>query len=98
MNELAKLVVLAMMGESIWESLKMLWQKGKLHIDRVGALAVGLLLAVGTGIDLFELVKIPLIVPYLGMVLTGILISRGANFIHDLLKRIEAPSLEKVKK
>jgi len=90
--ELAKLIVqvivLAMLVEAVWETLKMLWQSGKFSIDRAGALSVGLLLAIGTRLDLLELIKITVYIPYLGIVLTGILISRGANFVHDLIKSI----------
>lgn len=94
MNEILRLIVLALIGEALWETLKMTWQQGKFSIDRLGALIVGLLLAVGTGLDLFSLVQIPLNIPYLGMALTGVLISRGANFVHDLLKKIEPQGLQ----
>jgi hypothetical protein len=87
--EVLSLVVLALIGESLWETLKMTWQEGKISIDRIGALVVGLLLALGTGLDLMTLVGIPMKLPYVGMVLTGILISRGANFIHDILGSID---------
>ncbi|ABI68436.1 hypothetical protein Swol_1126 [Syntrophomonas wolfei subsp. wolfei str. Goettingen G311] len=43
----------------------------------------------GTGIDLFATVGLPINIPYLGLILTGIIISRGANFIHDLFKITE---------
>lgn len=82
------LVILALIGEAVWETLKMTWQQGKVSIDRLGALAIGLLLAIGTGLDLMAMVGVPLHIPYVGMVLTGLLISRGANFIHDLLASI----------
>lgn len=88
--DLLRLVVLAAVGEAIWESLKMTWQSGKLSIDRIGALIFGLLLALGTGMDLMQLIGIPMVVPYLGMVLTGILVSRGANFIHSFLASIDS--------
>lgn len=94
MNEMLKLIVLALIGEALWETLKMTWQQGKFSIDRIGALIVGLLLAIGTGLDFFSLVQIPLNIPYLGMALTGVLISRGANFVHDLLKKIEPQGLQ----
>ena len=89
--QLIQLVILAMIGEAIWETLKMVWQEGKLNIDRIGALAFGLLIAFVTGADLLNLISIPAKVPYVGIALTGILISRGANFVHDLLKKIEQP-------
>ena len=89
--QLLQLVVLALIGEAVWESLKMVWQEGKLSVDRIGALVIGLLIAFVSGADLLSLINIPVSVPYVGIALTGILISRGANFVHDILKKIEQP-------
>lgn len=85
---LLNLIITAMLGEAIWETLKMVWQNGKLSIDRIGALIIGIFLSLTTGLDLLELSGIPVNIPYAGMVLTGILISRGSNFVHDLLDNI----------
>ena len=87
MNMLS-LLVIALLGEAIWETLKMVWQTGKLSADKIGAIIIGIALAVGSGLDIFMVVGISLKIPYLGMILTGVLISRGANFIHDLLASI----------
>ena len=89
MNTVLILVIAATICESIWETLKMIWQQGKFDIDRIGALVLGLLIAVAGQLDMFALVGIKLVVPYLGMILTGILFSRGANFVHDLLNKIQ---------
>lgn len=83
-----KLIIVALIGEAIWETGKMVWQEGKICIDRIGAIVVGELLTLSAGIDLFNIVGLSLKIPYLGMVLTGLLISRGANFLHDLFASI----------
>ena len=88
MEKLLVIVIVALIAESVWETLKMTWQEGKVSIDRIGALVVALLLAIGTRLDLLSLLDIKTSIPYLGVVLTGILISRGSNFIHDLLVKI----------
>lgn len=85
---LVQLIVLAVLAEAVWETSKMVWQEGKVSGDRIGALVVGLLVALGTQADLFELVGLPFVIPYVGMILTGILISRGANYLHDIIKRL----------
>lgn len=79
------LVTLALIGESVWETSKTVWQQGKLNVDRIGAIVIGLLLSIGSGLDLMAIVGIPIQIPYVGMILTGLLISRGANFVHDLI-------------
>jgi len=50
--------------------------------------AVGILIAFGAQADLLALVGIPLVIPYLGYILTGLLVSRGANFLHDIWSAI----------
>jgi len=67
----------------------MFWQAGKANTDRIGAAVLGVFLCVAAGIDFFALVDVPLSVPYAGMVLSGLLVSRGANFLHDFLGTID---------
>lgn len=81
-------IILAAIGEAVWETLKMVWQDNKLNVDRIGALVLGEALAFGTGLNLMNLVGIPFKIDVIGIILTGILISRGANFLHDLLATV----------
>ena len=82
------LIVVALIGEAVWETLKMTWQKGKVSIDRIGALIIGLGLAFVTGIDMLKLLDISSRITPIGVILTGILISRGSNFMHDLIAAV----------
>lgn len=82
------LLVLAIIVESVWETLKMTWQDGKVSIDRIGALVVALVVAIATKFDILALVKVNSSIPLLGVILTGILLSRGSNFIHDLITKL----------
>ena len=88
MEKLIMLVVVAIIAESVWETLKITWQDGKVKVDRVGALVVSMLIVFGTRLDMLSLLGIETVIPFLGIILTGILISRGSNFIHDLLVRL----------
>lgn len=88
MDKIAILIVISLVIESVWESLKMIWQDGKLCTDRLGALITSLLICIGIKLDLLELLGVNNAIPYLGVILTGVLVSRGSNFIHDLLARI----------
>lgn len=58
-----------------------LWKK-------LTAIAFGILVCTLIPLDLFALIGIPFIVPVVGSVLTGILVSRGADFIHQLIKKV----------
>lgn len=84
-----KLLIIAATLEAIWETCKMFWQEGKLNVDRIGSAVLGVFLCLTSGIDFFVMVEIPLFIPYAGVVLSGLLISRGANFVHDFLATVE---------
>jgi len=84
-----QLIILSLLAEAIWENLRMIWENGKFSINRLGALILSIIIAVGTKTDLFELLKLNIFIPVLGSIFTGILISRGANVTHDLLKKIQ---------
>lgn len=88
MNILTQIIVMAFLVEAIWETLKMTWQEGKLSKDRMGALAVGLIIAFAINIDLFVAIGLNPVFKYIGVIATGILISRGGNYIHDLFNLI----------
>ncbi len=86
-----QLIILALLSEAIWENLRMIWENGKFSINRLGALIVSIVLALGTKMNIFEILDFEM-AQVLGSILTGILISRGANVLHDLLNKIQALS------
>lgn len=80
-----KFLVLSIIAESLWEGTKIFWQNGKLNIDRLGAFIFSEILCITTGMDFLYALDIHVNVPYLGLIFTGFLISRGSNFMHDLI-------------
>lgn len=96
MNVFLTLIVVAILSEAIWEILKNLipnmndtvWS----YINLVGSLLVGILIAFIADVNIFALLDIDLKWPVVGVVLTGILISRGSNYIHDLVGKLKPDS------
>jgi hypothetical protein len=85
----AQLVIIAILVESIWENLKMIYKKQKLNINMIGSLILAILVCILAKIDIFSIVGINLEIPIIGYVLTGIICSRGANFINDLFSKLK---------
>ena len=83
-----QLIIIAILVEAIWENLKMIWDKNKLNINMLGSLLLSMIICVLAQINIFEIVGINLIVPIIGYLLTGIIVSRGANFVNDLFSKI----------
>ena len=94
MNALSQLVIIAVLVEAIWENVKRVYSSNKVDPNVVGSLGVSILICLATGADLFPLVGMPLAVPFLGSVLTGIITARGANFVNDLFTRLNGPKKE----
>ena len=86
--EYAQLVTVAILIEAIWENIKMIWQNGKFSVDKIGSLVISILICILAKIDIFPIVNLSIMVPVIGSILTGIIVSRGANFVHDLFNKI----------
>lgn len=86
--EYAQLVIVAILIEAIWENIKMIWQNGKFSIDKIGSLVISILICILAKIDIFPIVNLSIMVPVIGSIFTGIIVSRGANFVHDLFNKI----------
>lgn len=89
MMDFAQLVIIAILVEAIWENLKMVWQSGKFSIDMVGSLIISILICALVKIDIFPIVGLNMVVPVVGSIFTGIIVSRGANFVNDLFKKLK---------
>ena len=57
--------------------------------EMLAAMLIGILVAVVYNIDLFALVGLNGSIPFVGSILTGVLISRGSNYIFDLIKSLQ---------
>lgn len=60
----------------------------KAAITQVLAIVTSVALCFAAGADLFQVVGITFAWPWIGVVLTGILGSRGANYLSDFLAKI----------
>lgn len=92
--EFAQLVIVAILVEAIWENIKMVYQSGKVSISMIGSLVISILLCTLASIDIFPIVGLTISVPIVGSVLTGIIVSRGANFVNDLFTKLKGGSLD----
>lgn len=90
MNGLSQVVILAVMVEAIWENIKRAYTDS-LQPSVIGSLVVSILVCVLAGVDVFEIIGLPLRVAFVGSILTGIIAARGANFVNDLFTRLNAP-------
>lgn len=87
--EFAQLVIVAILVEAVWENIKMIYESGKVSISMIGSLVISILLCTLTEVDIFPIVGLTISIPIVGSVLTGIIVSRGANFVNDLFTKLK---------
>ncbi len=94
MQGIVLILVMAIVVEALIEYAKTIGKafvsgERKTAITQLTAIALGVLLCFMVGGDLFAVVGIAFVWPWLGMFLTGIIISRGANYVSDFIKRLQ---------
>jgi len=93
LNLFVKILIAALLVESIWETIRMILNSAdegkKQFIAKLGSLVIGLLVAFNYNLDLPELAGLDNHYRIIGIGITGILISRGSQFIHDLLTQLQ---------
>lgn len=63
---------------------------GKFQWQMLISLLVGVGFALSFNVDIFALFGVISNVPYVGVILTGVLISRGSNYTFDLINKLTA--------
>lgn len=94
MKGILLVVVLAVLVEALIEYaktiIKMFSDKDiKTAVTQFIAIVVAVLICLAAGADLFAALEIVFVFPWLGVILTGILISRGANYVSDFVKKLQ---------
>lgn len=92
--EISTIIILAITVEAIIEYGKLIFVEKAINWKQIGALILGVGLSILAQTDLYKVVGVNFIIPYVGTVLTGILFSRGANYISDLIKKFQIPKGE----
>lgn len=93
--EFALIIAVAILIEALVEYGKTIadvFETGdkKTAITQLITIVLGILIAFAFNANAFEILKMP-VNPTVGTILTGIIISRGSNYVSDLLSRIANP-------
>ncbi|MFZ5975194.1 MAG: hypothetical protein ACOYU3_07280 [Bacillota bacterium] len=92
MDALMTIVFGAILVEAIVTALKPIWDENKrqVSIGAVMSLIVGLAIAFAANMDLLATAGVDVNIPAVPQLITGILISRGANYVYDILAQISS--------
>ena len=87
--DISQLIVVAILVEAIWENIKMIYQNNKFSISMIGSLVISIIICVLANINIFDMVGIDMKVTIISNIFTGVICSRGANFISDLFAKLK---------
>ena len=95
MNMIVLVLMMAVTVEALVEYAKtfgkaILEKQWKTAATQAGAVALGVLLCFGVGADFYAALGVNFSVAWLGIALTGVFASRGANYVSDLVKKLQA--------
>ena len=90
MDNLLGIAAVSVVVEGLVSYAKMFVVDRKIEWQCVVAVVLGVAFAVAYSIDLFALLGMESVIPYFGSVMSGVLMSRGANYIFDTLKAIKS--------
>lgn len=89
MEQITILIMVAILVEAISDWVKDLFSS-QTRWPRLVALGISLIIVFTLQLDLFLLLRLEPAYPVVGGVLLSILVSRGANFVHDFLDRLRS--------
>ena len=87
-DKIISIFSLSILTESITTYFKEFFVYGDFSFSMLFSLILGGIIAVAYKLDLPEYLDLKSSFPYVGNFLIGILISRGSNYIYDLLKAL----------
>lgn len=88
------IIISAILVESVTNALKPIWDESRrtLSVSGMVSLTVGMIIALAANLNLFEAFGLEMGWPVLPQLFTGIIISRGANYVYDLLAQVQSKS------
>ena len=85
MNEdVSKMAITAVLVEGIITYINEFFVSGIVPWQMILSLTLGIVIAVAYKFDLPKYLNFESHIPYVGSILTGILLSRGSNYLHDI--------------
>lgn len=90
MDNIMSVLAISVVVEGLVSYAKMFVVDRKIEWQNVVAVVLGIAFAVAYGIDVFALLGMNSAIPFFGSIMSGVLMSRGANYIFDTLKTIRS--------
>lgn len=90
--EFSCIVIMSVLIEAVITYAKTWVVEKKIKWQQIVAVIFGILISLSYNLDIPALVGFESAVPYVGMIITGILVSRGSNYVYELFNIIKTKS------
>lgn len=87
-NKIASIMPLAIIIEATITYINQFFVSEKFCLEMFLSIIFGIVISIAYEIDIPKYLNLNSRIPYLSNILTGILISRGSNYIYDLMAKI----------
>lgn len=87
-NKIASIMPLAIIIEAIITYINQFFVSGEFCWEMILSVIFGVFISIAYEIDIPKYYELNSRIPYLSNIITGILISRGSNYIYDLMTKI----------
>lgn len=87
-KKVTSIMSLAIIIEATITYINQFFVSGKFCLEMFLSIVLGILISIAYEIDIPKYLNLNSRIPYLSNILTGILISRGSNYIYDLMTKI----------
>lgn len=87
---IAKILIMSVFVEALITYAKEMFVNKKLVWQMLASALLGIFIAIAFDIDLPKLFELESTIPFVGNVITGIIISRGSNYVADIIKKAQS--------
>ncbi len=87
-QDISKMVIISVIVEGIITYFNEFFISGAIPWQMIASLLLGVIVSISYKFDLLKHLDLESDIPYIGSILTGILFSRGSNYMHDILKTL----------
>lgn len=87
MEQFSQIFIMSFVTVSIYDIIKSFYKDNKIDIHAIITAILGIILSLAAGLDAFTLVGINFAVPFIGQILTGLVISKGSNYVYDFITK-----------
>lgn len=88
MEQFGRIFLMSFVVVSIYDIVKGFYKDNKVDVNSIVTAVLGIFIAILAQLDVFALLGIDFIIPFVGQVLAGLVISKGSNYVYDFVTKI----------